>query len=224
MRPNGSSFFSFLVLTATSSIIGLGLVACGGSTTSPSGSASLSGSVGGTSFTVASSLAEIQAASSSESCGFGSDGGSTGCTSTSSGQVVAVLLTNRGDATCSYGQSHQGSQTEFSNFDELIVGVVSPNGTVTKGTYDVAPPTNSSPQGGFAIFQTTTSTCGMGQEATAESGTVTFTDLTDTSVTGTYDVSFGNAGSFSGSFDVAVCTLPDAGGAPSGVDAGTVCM
>jgi hypothetical protein len=199
------------------------LGACGGATVSDpgsgsgstSGSGSLSGSVAGTTFQVASELAAITIANGSESCIVGSDGGSS-CTSTSSGQSVLVLFTNRSDATCAAAQSEIASNTNtsFANMDALELLVTSASGEVTTGAYEVtASATDGS--GGGALFATTTASCGQGLDVTAIGGTITLTQVGATGVTGSYSVDFGAQGTFTGSFDVPICNLPDGGSTSS---------
>lgn len=186
------------------------LLACGGQT-GGSGSGSLSGTVAGTTFQVASSLAIIGPASSSEDCSGEADGGES-CTSSSSGQIVAIELTNRSDATCEAAQmSASGGGEDLANLDGLIVGVVNATGTVATGTYDIVAADAGAVSGAVALFATTNASCGDATELSATSGTVTLTQIGSASVSGSYDVIFGSQGSFSGSFDIAVCDLPDSG-------------
>jgi hypothetical protein len=188
------------------------LGACGGQTSGPSGTATLSGSVGGTTFQVASSLAGVTAAGSNESCVGDSDGGQT-CTSSSVGQVVFVELTNRSDATCGAVQSEEssGMSESFANLDGVLLGVASAMGTVSTGTYDIVPQDGGVTSGAQAIFATTNTSCQPGVSITATGGTITFSQITSSSVTGSYSVTFGSQGTFTGSFDVDICELPDAG-------------
>jgi hypothetical protein len=194
------------------------LAACGGSTSAGSGEGnSLSGTVAGTTFNVASEVAVVQAASaSSTSCAVYSDGGlaNPGCvpTTTSSGQEVAVLLTNRAELTCAALQS--GASHDYANLDLLTLEAFTETGTLATGTYDVVTSSNAA-SGALAQFQTSTSTCtgGINLQA-ARAGSITLTAVSSTSATGTYSVTFGTQGTFSGSFDVPLCDLP-AASAPS---------
>jgi hypothetical protein len=207
-------------------VIALGLagaasaVACGGATTGGSGgSGSVTGTVAGTTFTVASEVAAI-APETTTCSGFGGpDGGGQTCTS--NGQSVVVVLTNRGDATCAAVQAQTGSgqSIQFANFDALELFVGTSTGTVGTGTFPIGAPTGGATTGAAATFGMSDGTCGVKLDAQAQSGTITLTSLDATSVSGSYDVSFGTQGSFSGSFDVAICTLPD-GGVTTGADAG----
>jgi hypothetical protein len=180
--------------------------------------------VAGTTFTVASQLAAIQAESTTctGSGGSSSSSGSTvdaGQTCTSAGQVVIVLLTNRADATCALAQSEEatGANVELASFDDLEIGVGTPTGTVVTGTYSVPAP-NAGASGSVAVgqFGTTDASCHAGQQVQATSGTVTLTTLTATTVTGSYNLTFATQGTFSGSFDVDVCQLPSDGASGDG--------
>lgn len=189
--------------------------ACGGTTAGNSGSGSVSGTVGGTTFSVASEIAAIATASSSTSgvCGGEVDAAPT-CTggSSTTGQAVAVVLTNRADATCSalVNAYASGEGLSYANFDYLQLGAQNDAANVGTGTYDIIT-TATATSGATATFVTTTSTCGMGINANATGGTVTLTKLTSSEVAGSYDLTFGTQGTMSGSFDIPVCDLPDSG-------------
>jgi hypothetical protein len=188
------------------------MAACGGSTSGASGTGSLSGTVDGVSFTVASGIAEIGPESSNGTCTTGSDGGED-CTSSSSGQIVAAIVTNRPGITCS---TLSGQDGRFANLQALELAVGVSTGTVTPGTYDILTAGSTSMNGAEAMLLTTTSTCGSGLSLTATSGTVTISALTATSVSGSFSVTFGTEGTFSGSFDDPICEIPDGGDTSSG--------
>jgi hypothetical protein len=197
------SFFSVFGLGA------LGMAGC--SSSSPgSGSASLSGSVSNTTFSVASTLAVFDVANASETCTGQSDGGSQ-CTSSSSGQAVGVLLTNRSEATC----SAVGHNLSLSNFDVVQLVVTNNNGNVATGTYAIAPP-QGSPTRAEASFTTEDASCAQKINTTATGGSITLTQISGTNVSGSYSVTFGAEGSFQGTFDVPACATPDAGLAADG--------
>jgi hypothetical protein len=204
----------------------LGVNACGGETTTlgaPGGSGTtVTGTVGGTSLSVASQLAAIGPQSTSCS-GFSGDGGGQTCTS--NGQAVIVVLTNRSDATCAAAQAEatSGGSFEFANFAELLLLVSTATGTVAPGTYSIVSPSSTVLSGAAAIFGTTNATCGTVIDSNATSGSITLTQVSATDVSGTYDVSFGSEGSFSGAFDVAICDVPDAGTGGSRGGGPTVC-
>ncbi len=210
-------------------LLGACLLACGGQTTGPGGgTGSLSGTVSGTTFQVASQVGIISAASSSSTCGGSPDGGVT-CVNTNSGQLVGVVLTNRADATCAYIQSEAetNGNTSFANFDALLLAVVDANGQVTPGTYAIQPVQSGATSGAGAQFETSNDSCVSGVAATATSGTITLTAAGPDEIAGSYSVTFGAQGTFSGTFDVQTCALPDAGPTTSSgagpIDAGPVC-
>jgi hypothetical protein len=199
-------------------VAGLACNACGGSTGAGSvGSGSVNGTVGGTSFTVGSQLAFIGPADTSSVCMGAGDGGET-CTTTSKGQGVIVVLTNRPNVTCAALRSLLSKETAFASLDLLALEAGNENGDLAAGAYDLA--SGSPTAGAQASFDTFTSTCASGLYLTATGGTVTLSQVSSSGVTGTYNVTFGTQGTFSGSFNVAAfCDEPDAG-ASAAVDAG----
>jgi hypothetical protein len=199
--------------------------ACGGSSSSgpggsgpggsgSGGSGSVNGTVGGASFVVASQLAFIGPADTSSSCTGPADGGVT-CTTKSSGQGVIVVLMNRPNVTCALLRSLVTKGTALASLDVLALEVGNDNGDLAAGTYDL-------PSGvGQASFDTFTSTCATGLYLTATGGTITLSQMSSAGVAGTYAVTFGTQGTFTGSFNVtSFCDEPDAGSASAGVDAG----
>jgi hypothetical protein len=210
MSSRGPAVVRFAALAVAAAA---GFVACGGTTREAgAGSGTLTGTVGSTTFSVASQLAVVEAES--EAC-TGSSSGSETCSS--SGQVVAVLLTNRADVTCATAQSEEatGANIEFANFDVLELAVGVETGTVATGTFAVAGPDAGAdaPIAG-AQLSTSNATCQSAPTVEATGGSITLTQVSATTVTGTYDVTFGAQGSFSGSFNVDICELPDGGGVP----------
>ena len=171
----------------------------GGGTTSTS---SLSGTVANTTFAVGTALAALGPATESVSCGGGADAGES-CIEVSSGQGIVIALTNRPGMTCT-------TDSLFANLDVLDLDVSNANGAVTPGTYAI-PAAVAVGSSARAVFSTSTSTCGGDISLLATSGTITLAELSSTHVSGSYDVTFGTQGSFSGSFDLALCDLPDAG-------------
>ncbi|HEY1695997.1 MAG TPA: hypothetical protein VGG39_27710 [Polyangiaceae bacterium] len=200
----------------------VGVAACSGSSGGDggAGSASLSGTVNGATFSVASEVAALDAASTTCSAGgtSGDDGGAGSCTST--GQEVVVILTNRSDATCSAAQTQlaSGNEAAFANFAELELLVANVTADVAAGTYDVVNAGSTATEGSLAKYGTTDASCASSATAQASGGSVTLTAVSASRVTGSYQLTFGTEGSFSGSFDVPICNLPDAGG--NGADAG----
>ncbi len=181
------------------------LYACSGTTVGGGGSGSATGTVAGSTFTVASEIGINSPALGQTSCTSAPDGGAT-CTSSSSGQAVGVLLTNRAAADCGL-LLESNPDTNFANFAYLSLGVVSGDGTVGPGTYAIA----GGNVGASEEYATSSATCEEALDVTATSGSITLTEVSATSVAGTYDVTFGTQGSFTGSFEASVCTLPDGG-------------
>ncbi len=186
-------------------------MACGGATR---GGGSVTGTVGGTTLSVASVAAFPGWSSESGSCIVSVDGGNLTCPSSFS-REVAVLFTNRSEATCAAIQSDVASNTTFdyASFDSLVVAVNVANGDVVAGTYEIVASDSGSVTGAYASFTTTTATCATGLNVSATRGIVTLSQVSPATVTGTYKVTFGAEGTFSGSFDVAICDLPDAASA-----------
>jgi hypothetical protein len=182
------------------------LAACGGATAGGSAGSSNSGKVAGTGFTVASEFAALGFANTDTQCN------GTTCFSTHTGKSVVVLASNRAEFTCAVFQRIVDSidGPTYANFEFLELGVVNETGDVTVGTYPVVA-MGSGKSGAYAQFATETSTCGPGLDLWATSGTVTLTQLSAAQVAGSYNLVFATEGTFSGSFDVPICVLPDAG-------------
>lgn len=205
-------------LAAVGAVCALGISACG-SSSGGGGTGSLSGKVAGTTFAVASEIAIAGPVVSSCSVGGGTTaGGGTfdaGETCSSGGQAIAVLLTNRSDATCSLVLRDIATKTgvRYANFDDLELVVASDSANLATGAYSVVGSLGSqgATSGATAFFKTTTSTCVEGVNAQATSGSITLSQVSPTNVSGTYEVTFGTQGSFTGSFDVSICDLPDGG-------------
>ncbi len=183
----------------------LALAACGGSVDAGGGSggpASLSGSVDNATFNVGSAVAWTAP---------GTKCATSDCTP--SGQSIALVLTNRPGVTCGEAAAAEGAENlPYANLDFVQIAVANPLENVAPGTYDLALAVGNATTSFGASFGTLTSTCALGgqgflQEASA--GTVTFTQLSSTQVTGYFDITFGPvgnpSGSLSGSFDVPIC-------------------
>jgi len=196
------------------------VAACGGQTAGigggggGGGSGTVTGSVASTTFAVASTIAEIQPGSTTCAGGPGPDAGETCQTY---GNVVLVALTNRGDASCAAVAASQATPNgiTFSNLDVLELYVGTPTGTVAPGTFTISGPLGSAAMV-TAFFGKTDATCRASLSAQATAGTITLTQVSPSSIVGSYDVTFGAQGSFQGTFDVATCDVPDAGTTPHG--------
>jgi hypothetical protein len=194
---------SVLALAFTS----LAVCACGSSTSG--GAGSISGTVAGTSFTVASQIGIVGVDESCSSCGAGADGGQV-CTSTSSGQAYVVILTNRADATCETLQSTNVDKN-FASFDTLTLTVGTVTGDVSPGTYAIVAANMAATSGAAATFNTTNASCAIVTNASATSGSITVSAASSTSVSGTFSVTFDTQGTFTGSFSTGLCAVPDGG-------------
>jgi hypothetical protein len=198
-------------ITAAGCIVGGVLMAC--SSTSGGGGSSLTGTVAGTTFSPESSIANV-APDVSTSC---TETGTMkpACTSTTMGQVAEVILANRPNLTCAVQQANQSSNVEYANLDSLLLGVFVPGTDVSivpPGTYDVLDTKSpSGMKGSAATLNTTDAKCNHALNVTATSGTVTLTAVSHQQITGTYNLTFGSQGTFTGSFDSPVCAMVDAG-------------
>ncbi len=199
------------------------LASCGGST-SPSGTdgagVTLAGTVAGTTFHVSSVVAALTPTSSASSC-TGSPGGTPNCTSSTSGQYLLIALTNREEFTCAVVAAEQGGpRREFANLAAVQFGILDPAANLAPGTYPVEVPVAvagqvSTAAVGQASLYTSNASCNTDMNLQATGGTITLQAISATRAVGTYDVTFGSQGSFSGSFDVPFCSLPDAGAGSS---------
>jgi len=193
----------------------------GGSSTSSSGGG------GQISLSIASTVAVLEAATSTSSCTGGSDAGGNMCTSSTSGQVLVLVLTNRSGVSCSEIDSLSNTHSTFANLEALVLEVGIQTGDLAPGTFKLG-----SEDGGVgtattaasADYATTSATCAGGQGQVATSGTITLTSISGAGVAGTYDVAFGSMGSLSGSFNTSICQLPDSGTNGNGGDGGITCI
>jgi len=208
---------SLLAMVRCSAVGVLSIAACSASSGGASGgTGSVSGTVAGTTFTVASELAVIGPGSTScNGSGTSTDDGGpfdAGESCTSSGQALVVMLTNRSDATCSAALNTIASKTDYgyASYDDLELAIVTDSGNVSTGTYTIVG-SQTATSGAVAGFATTTSTCALGVNTQATSGSITLSQFSSTRVSGTYRVTFGTQGTFTGSFDVSICDIPDGG-------------
>lgn len=184
----------------------------------------MSGTVSGTTFTFGSGVAIAGPNTTTDCVGPTADGGED-CTSTTNGYLAEIVLANLSILSCSFVQSSFDSNTNYANADVLVLAVGSASSSIAAGTYDIVAADagqSGATTGATAQFQTTTSTCGNGLDLTATSGTITVSAVSSTRISGTYDVTFGSQGSFTGSFDSPLCAVPDGGSSQSG-DGGTTC-
>jgi hypothetical protein len=122
---------------------------------------------------------------------------------------VVVELTNRAGYTCGTMLAADPTATR-ANFDDLFLTVASGKSRLTTGTYEIASTDAGTAYVGGATggLITSTSRCETELNRATTGGFVTLTQVTPTRVAGTYGVTFGTEGSFSGAFDVGICTLP----------------
>jgi hypothetical protein len=213
------------LLAAVIAAASVALPACGGSIDGGGGSAgsggpaSLAGSGDSATFGVGSAVAWSAPGT---KCATSDD-----CTPT--GQSIALVLTNRPGVTCGEAAAAEGAENlPYANLDFLQIAVANPLENVAPGTYDLALAVGNATSSFGASSGTLTSTCALGGQgflSQASGGTVTFTQLSATQVTGYFDITFGPignpSGAFSGSFDVPICNPADTGGASAPAAAGT---
>jgi hypothetical protein len=132
-------------------------VACGGSASG--GSSSVSGTVGGTSFTAASQIAVVTPVT-GVACTPGGDGPEARCTPAWKGQAVEIFITNREGATCEALRASIAADevVNYARFDDLGIVVGNQRGELAEGKYDVIAEGNPVSAAG-AQLRTTTSTC-----------------------------------------------------------------
>jgi len=189
------------------------ILACSSHGSGGSGSASLSGTVDNTSFTVGSAVAWTGGGE----CSSGADGGLQ-CT----GQSINLVLANRPGITCTAAAAANGAENlPYASFDFVQIDVINPTEDVAPGSFGISTVVAPSFE---ANFGTTSATCDPQPFLAAASGTVTLTQVSSSSVTGSFDITFGTVGGvpgtggeLTGSFNVPVCDL--AGTSPA-VDAG----
>jgi hypothetical protein len=111
------------------------------------------------------------------------------------GATLEVFLASRSETTCA--ASAQGQR--FANDTSLLLEIRSSD-AIVPGMY---PLTESASQ---AFFEALGPSCGMIESATATSGTITLTEVTSTVSSGSFALTFGDAGTLTGSFsNVAQC-------------------
>ena len=193
------------VVGFTSALLVAAVAATGCSSSSGPGASQVTatGTIGGRNFTVSSAMAFAG-----------------GTKAANTGPSIGLLISSDSTLTCSSAQSN--AYKNVANFTALEFFVVNGGSAVTTDTYTVA--------GGakrvFADSVISDAKCGdTGGSVTA--GTVTITSLSATSVSGSYDLTIGYQPSgtdhVTGTFDAALCDLPDSvfdktvtdGGAPA---------
>jgi hypothetical protein len=162
-------------------------VACGGTSTSGSGSSTVSGTAGGQPVPTIDAIGLV-----------GTQSVQAGTTTITVG-YAGVDITNVAGS-CS---AVQGSHTPRSA-TALSFVVTTPGGAVATGTYTIG---SSSSSQVIADFAATNASCTTTTSETASAGTVSFTTISSALVQGTFDVTMSNGDHLSGSFDAPVCNV-----------------
>lgn len=111
--------------------------------------------------------------------------------------------------------SYEGMNDLYANADALELSVGNFAGNVIAGAYDiVVPGTGSSSDGGTSIRATAEFSGALSARTPdfdlwATGGTISLTAVSASNVTGEYNVTFETQGTFTGTFNVAICDLPD---------------
>jgi hypothetical protein len=181
-------------------LVWLAAVGCGsGSSTTPGGEAGasgeasgsggfLGGSVGGVTFVAHESVASRATSANAD--------------------VLEVLFS---DATGLCAGSHQNEAGLL-----LLIEAAGASPQIAAGTYSVAAPDAAAPGGNGSsssalVFQSD-SRCNMPTQVAAQSGSITINSLTSAAATGTFDLTFPNKETLSGSFNAPLCPgLGDSG-------------
>jgi hypothetical protein len=121
-----------------------------------------------------------------------------------------VVMTNRADQICAtYGDPN----VQYASLALLELTF----GELATGTYTfvdtLSPGGGNAGQGQTALgrLYVTDPQCGQVTDIYATSGSMTVSSFSPTAMAGTYTVSFGSQGTFTGAFDVDICPTPDGG-------------
>jgi hypothetical protein len=123
---------------------------------------------------------------------------------------AGVVMTNRAGLSCA---TNGNPNVRYSNFDSLSLAFGEP----ATGTYMFVDPlsdaggTAGQNQTALGTLYVTDAQCGQVMEIYASSGSVTVSSISSSAMAGTYTVTFGSQGTFTGSFDVDICPAPEAG-------------
>jgi hypothetical protein len=113
---------------------------------------------------------------------------------------IEVVISSRGANTCM-------ESALFANSEQLVFRLSTE--TPAPGVYDVIYQGTTS-----AFFTTIGPNCGLTPEVPPNSGTVTISEASSTRLVGSYSVTFGTDGGFSGTFDVPIERLSPGPGPP----------
>jgi hypothetical protein len=151
-----------------------------------SGTASVTGSVGGVPFSFSSLIAIEE-----------SDPGSNTT-------FVFVVMSNRAFS-CAELQDASTRNETFANLNALMVGAyASGDRTLSAQTFDVG--NGASTDQGLVVLDTTDAKCNPTSNE-AQSGTVTFSTLTATFVSGSFNASFSSGDHVQGTFSAPICNI-----------------
>lgn len=158
----------------------MALTACSSSSGGGSGSASVTGTIQGA------------AVPASDSVGLSSVSTANG----TSEAAVGAIITNVANA-CGVLQSHANP----ANATALVLAVSASGSSVGTGTYDIV----SQGFGATASYAKQDSTCNTSFSENASGGSVTLTAVSGSSVSGTFDLTFGSD-HVTGSFSAPICS------------------
>jgi hypothetical protein len=198
-----------------------------GAVTPAPGSGTVSGAVDCLSMTIADGILNTAGAIPLPTTWFPAAGGGAPASLGTRQGLFGVLSDTVG--TCAFFQSSPppGSQPASTSFINMYVFGPDATTAVGPGTYTVANPNGSTaPTGPFAIvwFSHEDATCNLtaAPGTYATSGSVTIGNQALAGTTGTFQATFGQVGSFSGSFTAPPCGIVPDGGTNT-EDAGTIC-
>jgi hypothetical protein len=176
-----------LALLFPTALLGCASIACCGKSNAATGTAT--GNVGGQTLNVASALAFSYPYQ-----GAAEDGGVV------TGTSLEVALASRPGVTC-------GMSERYANNTVLLLEIRNFDGIIAPGTY---PLNDTSPAQAF--LDTLGPSCGNTELASATGGSITLTVVSSATFSGSFALSFGDAGAMTGSFaNVEECTPPEAG-------------
>ncbi|HEY2514297.1 MAG TPA: hypothetical protein VGI39_25695 [Polyangiaceae bacterium] len=175
-----------------SAVCALGIVACGGATTS----------AGGGSSTVSGTVAGGQNVATTDAIGVVTTQTQTVGSTTITIAGAGVAITNKANV-CQIVQSQKTPNSTA----VLSLSVSKPGNSVPLGTYAIGTDAQSNTYVG-AEYGVSDASCKTVTDESATEGTITFTTITSTTVQGTFDVTMDNGDHLTGSFDAPVCAIP----------------
>jgi hypothetical protein len=192
---------SIFFASCFSALVSMPFAACGGSTSSggSTGGGSVTGSVGGISLNVADAIAS----------------NANGTLGVDAKSVVVEIFDI--PSVCALAQTFPAG-ADKANYTGLVIFFTELNGsplgpgTYNVGTTIVGPDAGLGARAGASLVKNDAQCQSQVPAGTgaATSGSATITNVTASLVTGTFNLTFPQ-GSFQGSFNASVCTVPDAG-------------